>query len=196
MEPSDSAQAQRQRVERSVVKVCDQLGTFVEWWGFRAIDGRVWALLTIRKEPMSQAEIARTLDVSRSLVHAAIRELEDYGLVRRDGHGRMAPWVANIDVWPVITSVLRTREWMMLEEIRVTIDAALDEADHLETKTGEQPWSTRRLHLLRALTELAQQFLRVILAFRDRGPHTNLRDSFRSAGAIISNLRHAFGSER
>lgn len=187
---------QTQRLNRRVGQVCDQLGTFIEWWGFRAIDGRVWALLAIHGSAMSQADIARSLDVSRSLVHSAVTELEQYGLLQRVGEGRFAPWSASVDVWPVITQILRSREWMMLEEIRVTIDTAIEEAELEKRRSGNEPWSIKRLYMLRALTEMAQQFLRVILAFRDNDERTGLRDTFRNAGKIITHIRQAMATER
>lgn len=185
-----------QRLNRRVVQVCNQLGTFIEWWGFRAIDGRVWALLAIHGAEMSQAEIARSLDVSRSLVHGAVTELEEYGLIQRAGEGRFAPWSASVDIWPVITHILRSREWMMLEEIRVSIDAAIEEAELEKRRSRKEPWSIKRLYMLRALTEMAQQFLRVILAFRDNDERTGLRDTFRNAGKIITHIRQAMATER
>lgn len=183
------------RLDRRIVEVCNRLGSFIEWWGFRGIDGRVWALLAIRATPMSQADIARNLDVSRSLVHAAINELEEYGLAERTGDDRFAPWKANVDVWPVITQVLRVREWMMLEEIRVAIDAAIAEAEEVRRKSGEEPWSIKRLYLLRALTEMAQEFLRVILSIRDAEQRAGWRDTFRRASQIVTDLRQVLTSD-
>src|SRR4051812_41709734 len=48
-------------------QVCDAVGAFIEYWGFKAIHGRIWALLALRNGPLAQAEIAKTLGVSRAL---------------------------------------------------------------------------------------------------------------------------------
>ncbi len=63
------------RMTHRVLQVCDTVGSFIAWWGFKAIHGRVWTLLALRGAPMSQAEIGRTLSVSRALVSGAVHEL-------------------------------------------------------------------------------------------------------------------------
>ena len=72
----------RDRMTLRILGVCDAVGAFIEGWGFRAIHGRVWALLALSRAPMPQTVIAETLGVSRSLVSLAISELMEYGLVR------------------------------------------------------------------------------------------------------------------
>jgi len=78
------------RMQRRVVRVCEATGEFIAWWGFKSIHGRIWALLALSRDPVSQAELSRTLGVSRALVSGAIAELLEYGLVRpRSGD----PWL-------------------------------------------------------------------------------------------------------
>ena len=86
------------RMTHRVLQVCDTVGTFIAWWGFKAIHGRVWTLLALRGAPMSQAEIGRTLSVSRALISGAMQELTAYGLVRAVGEGRTAPYEAVMDL--------------------------------------------------------------------------------------------------
>ena len=59
--------AHQERLEKRVLHVADRAGAFIEWWGFKAIHGRVWTLLALRKSPMPQSMIAQTLGVSRAL---------------------------------------------------------------------------------------------------------------------------------
>jgi len=151
---------------RRVVQVCDAVGTFIEWWGFKAIHGRAWTLLALRGAPMSQAKIARTLGVSRALVSPAMSELLRLGLVRRAGSRRNAPYAAVMDVWPVIADVLRSREWMMIESARLALEGAIEEAE-LRAEQGEPTgWDLGRMRLLLGLTETAQAFLRILVALR------------------------------
>jgi DNA-binding transcriptional regulator GbsR (MarR family) len=154
------------RMTARVLQVCDTVGSFIAWWGFKAIHGRVWTLLALRGSPMSQAEISRTLSVSRALVSGAVGELMAYGLVRSVGVGRTAPCEAVMDVWPVISDVLREREWMMLESARVSLEAAVEEAELVQDTGAEMAWSLERMRVLLGLTEMAQTFLKILIKLR------------------------------
>lgn len=179
----------RDALTRRVLQVCDQTGAFIEWWGFKSIQGRVWTLLALRGEPMTQIEVAELLGVSRSLVHGAMTDLEGYGLVDRLGDERRAPWVANVDVWPTITEILREREWMLIESVRLSLEAAIEEADLVYRQTGEQPWRIDRLRLLLSLTEMAQNFMRLVLSLRVANELRGVRELIRMATTIVQGLR-------
>lgn len=149
-----------------VLAVCDAIGSFIEGWGFRAIHGRVWALLALRRAPMAQTDIADMLGVSRSLIHLAISELTQYGLVRATSDARNAPYEASLDVWPTITDVIRQREWMLIERARVTLESALSEAQYAEEHGIESAYDRGRIELLLGMTELAKATLEVLLSVR------------------------------
>jgi DNA-binding transcriptional regulator GbsR (MarR family) len=158
--------AENDALTRRVLKVCDGVGQFIEYWGFKAIHGRIWTLLALHAEPMSQSDIARTLHVSRSLVSTAVAELVEYGVLRAVGEHRNAPYKAVLDVWPTITDVLRAREWMLLESTRQSLEAAREEAEDAEAR-GEQPrFDPSRIRLLLGMTELAQTMLRMLISLR------------------------------
>ncbi|MBK8013331.1 MAG: MarR family transcriptional regulator [Deltaproteobacteria bacterium] len=164
-EPSSSG-PNLDRINECVREVCGAVGDFIEAWGFKSIHGRVWALMAIRSVPLSQTEIADFLGVSRSLVHLAVTELEAHGLVRPTGAHRHAPYEARLDVWPTITHVLRSREWMLMERARLAIEAALAEVDWRSSAGLETPFDVQRLRLLLSMTEFAQASLRAILSVR------------------------------
>lgn len=154
------------RLEERALAACDAVGAFIETWGFRAIHGRVWTLLALRSEPMAQTEIADTLGVSRSLVSLAMRELGHYGLVHALSDHRNAPYEARLDVWPTITDVVRGREWMLIERARLSLEAAVDEAEHAKAEGRTTPYDLERLRLLLRMSEFAQVVLRTVLAVR------------------------------
>ena len=147
-----------------VLAAADAVGRFIEWWGFKAITGRVWVLLCVSEQALSQHEIATLLGVSRSLISGTIAELVDYRLVRPVGQQRGAPYVANLDVWATISDVLRAREWMILETVRQALDAAVQEAKRHDASHGPLPYSLKRLKLLLRMTELAQMLLRMLIS--------------------------------
>lgn len=145
----------------SAVRACDAVGAFIESWGFRSIHGRVWTLLALTNAPLSQAEMAELLGVSRSLVHLAVSELGGFGLVRTVSDRRNTPYVAVLDVWPVIIEVLRTREWMLIERARLALEAL-----RIEVRGNPAAYNPDRIELLLAMCDLAQATLRALLTVR------------------------------
>lgn len=154
------------RLTARVLTACDAVGDFIESWGFRSIHGRVWTLMALRNAPMSQSEMAEVLGVSRSLVHLAVNELSHYGLVRPTGEHRNAPWEASLDVWPTITDVIRSREWMLIERARVALESALEEAERAADDGLPVGYDVDRLRLILRMTEFAQVVLRAVISVR------------------------------
>jgi DNA-binding transcriptional regulator GbsR (MarR family) len=169
--------------------VCDAVGQFIEWWGFKAIHGRIWVLLALRGEPLPQSEIAELLGVSRSLVSTAIGELVDYRLVRAATDHRNAPYEATMDVWSTITDVLRAREWMIVERVRMALEAAVSEAES-RCRCGEAiGYDLQRLRLLLRMTELAQMLLRMLIALGTAQVPRGLTAWLTRAVALTGDLR-------
>jgi len=178
------------RLTTRVVAVCDAVGEFIESWGFRSIHGRVWTLLALSSRPLAQAEVAERLGVSRSLVSLAITELEGFELVRPTGPERQAPWEATLDVWPIITDVLRSREWMLMERARLALEAADNEAEFRE-RTGEPkpPYDRARIRWLLLMTEFAQTTLRAIMNVRMPRSVDGLSTWLRRASRAVERLQ-------
>lgn len=167
---------------RRALKVCETVGDFIEYWGFKHVHGRVWALLALRKDPISQAEIGRTLGISRSLVSETMSELSGYGLVRPVSEKRNAPYEAVFDVWPTIADVLRSREWMLLERARSALEAAVVEAELRTARGDELPWDLDTMRILLKMTELFQTLLKFFIAMR-------MPDSFKGLPTALARTR-------
>lgn len=65
---------------------------FIEWLGLRAhmhgeprISGQIWAVLVLASQPLSAADIAKILDVSKASVSTNTRFLEEKQLIQRVG---------------------------------------------------------------------------------------------------------------
>lgn len=171
-------------------QLCDAIGAFVAYWGFKAIHGRVWALMAVHRAPLSQTAIASHLGVSRALVSATISELHGFGLVRPVAEGRTAPYEAVMDVWPTITDVLRSREWILLEQARLAIEAVVDELESRQA-AGEPIYSLERLRFLGAMTDAAQTLLKTLIALRTPRAAPALRQWSARAGELIRRLQAA-----
>lgn len=176
--------AASERLERRVLHVCNAAGTLVEYWGFKSIMGRVWTLLALHPGPLPQIEIAERLSVSRSLVSGTITELSRYGLVRAVNEHRNAPYEAVLDVWPAVTDVLRTREWMFLETAKLALEGAIEEA-----QDGAGPYSLERMRLLLGMVSAVQRLLGLVISVRRPNALANVRDWVSNMTKLIESLR-------
>lgn len=156
--------ASTDRLALRVRQVCEAVGNFIEYWGFKAIHGRIWTLLALSTEPLTQVEVSDFLEVSRSLVSGAMAELVQHGLVQPVDERRNAPYRAVLDIWPTVTDVLREREWMLVEAARVALEGAV-EAALLSTERPPR-FALDRMRFLLRMTELAQAFLRMLMGLR------------------------------
>jgi DNA-binding transcriptional regulator GbsR (MarR family) len=190
MSQPPSRDPRSERLDHRVQQVCSAAGTLIEYWGFKSILGRVWTFLALRAVPLPQTEIADSLGVSKSLVSGAITELAGLGLVRPVGDGRNAPWEAVMDVWPVITDVLRTREWLLLESTRLALEQAIEETH----AAGPAPtYDARRMALIRDMVGAVQRLLGIVISIRMPGSATGVQEWIATATALIESLR-AFGN--
>lgn len=150
-------------LDARVLDVADAIGEFIEYWGFRAIHGRVWALLALHRHPQTQTEVAAQLGVSKSFVSAAVSELAAYGLVEVDESARAARVRANIDVWPAVTEILRQRELRLIESARDALEAALAAAGPMDDGS---PYDLERLEFLRRFAVFARAVVRTLIRSR------------------------------
>ena len=172
-------------LQRRVLDACDAAGSFIEYWGFKAVHGRVWTLIAISKSPLSQVDVADRLGISRSLVSQAIAELEGFGLVRPIAENRKAPYVAVLDVWPTIADVLRKREWRMIERSRQALEAAAEEVE----LNPDGPYDLERLRLLLNMSDIALTLVGVLIGLRVPSSLERVSDWVTRAKSIVSALR-------
>jgi DNA-binding transcriptional regulator GbsR (MarR family) len=182
--PEPAPRDRSDRLDHRVQQVCTASGTLIEYWGFKSVLGRVWTYLALRGQPVAQTEVAEALGVSKSLVSSAITELLGYGVVRAAGDGRNAPYEAVMDVWPVITDILRQREWMLLESTRMALDQALEEA-HAGGAAGYDP---ARMALLKAMIESIQRLLGILIALRMPDTAQGVQSWLETATGLIEML--------
>ena len=108
-----------EKLAPEVLQLAHAVGQFVEYWGFKAIHGKVWTLLYLSKDPLSAVELSRKLQVSKALMSFSIAELLEYEVIKPVGKGikRTLFFRANPQITSVILNVLRRRERPMMSEI-------------------------------------------------------------------------------
>lgn len=94
------------------------VGEFIEHWGFKNVQGKIWALLYLHAEPLSSIELSKKLKVSKALVSLALPELIEYGVIqeRARGSGRTVYYEPNPDLASAIRTVLKKRELQLIKK--------------------------------------------------------------------------------
>ena len=94
-------------------------GTFIEYWGFKAIEGKIWCLLFLSNHPLGSADLIQRLQVSKALISTSLKELQAYDVVREVARvgKRTLLYEANPNLVDVIFNVLRHRERRLMNRI-------------------------------------------------------------------------------
>ncbi len=105
-----------------------QIGEFLEFWGFKKIHGRIWTHLYLSSVPLDTSELIRRLRISKALMSISLKELLKYDVIREAEKGPYGSvlYAANPEPLSVIFTVLRTRELEMLRRIRASFKAVND----------------------------------------------------------------------
>jgi DNA-binding transcriptional regulator GbsR (MarR family) len=106
-------------MENKLEDVIDNIGSFIEYWGFRKIHGRIWAMIYISNTPLSTPEIVEKLAVSKALVSGAVNELLKHGLIEKVGQVKFGGITYRVTSSPaeVVRDVVRNRELVLFNKI-------------------------------------------------------------------------------
>ncbi|MFL5354890.1 GbsR/MarR family transcriptional regulator [Archangium sp.] len=155
----------------------DAVGNVIEFWGFKRNQGRVWALLYLRGEPLTAGELERELELSKGGVSMLLRDLERWGVVRRVRSPQDSAWryAAETDLIRMVSHVIEEREAGFIERIR----ADLSEARRLAEQAGNVP--SEHLARLEKMATLAEHVERALRLF--------IKTARLDVGAILGALR-------
>ena len=160
----------------------DAVGHVIEFWGFKRNQGRVWALLYLRGEPLTAAELERELVLSKGGVSMLLRDLERWGVVRRVRSPQDSAWrySAETDLIRMVSHVVEDREAAFISRIR----ADLSEARRLAQAQPGLPAS--RLARLEKMATLAEHVERALRLF--------IQTARLDVGGILGTLREEVSS--
>jgi DNA-binding transcriptional regulator GbsR (MarR family) len=139
----------------------DAVGNVIEFWGFKRNQGRVWALLYLRGEPLSAPEIEQQLALSKGGVSMLIRDLERWEVIHRVRLTGASAWRyrAETDLVRMASRVIEEREAQFISRIR----ADLGEAKKMAEAATDVP--REQLHRLTKMIQLADQTDKAIRLF-------------------------------
>jgi HTH-type transcriptional regulator, glycine betaine synthesis regulator len=151
------------------------VGTVIEFWGFKANHGRVWAVLYLRDKALSAAELQATLGLSKGAVSMVTRELEQWGVVRRVRPPHSDSWhfEAETDLLKMVGRVISEREARFVERI----EQDLEQAERLAARAGADRAVLLRLGRMRSLAHRAHQAVTAFI--------TTARLDFRGVGELL-----------
>jgi hypothetical protein len=110
----------RQTQEQQLNRLAEQIGGFIEYWGFKKIHGQIWTHLYLSPTPLSAQDLIARLKVSKALISLSMKDLLEHQLViqTEDSLERKNKfYYANPDVFGVIRGVLESRETLMLQRV-------------------------------------------------------------------------------
>jgi DNA-binding transcriptional regulator GbsR (MarR family) len=143
--------------------VVDAVGNVIELWGFKANEGRIWALLYLRARPFTAAEIQQALGLSKGAVSMVTREAEQWGVLHRVREGAKAwRFAAETDFLSMIGRVVESREARFIARVKADLSQA--EALARRSATREQIDRIVRMRRLAVLVDRAiAMFLKTAL---------------------------------
>ncbi len=116
-------------------------GSLATSWGINRTMAMVHALLLVSEAPLSTDEIMEALVISRGNANMNVRELMDWGIVKKElkmGE-RKEYFVADKDIWNVFKQIVKERRKReleplvsSLEELRQIDDKSADSKDFLK----------------------------------------------------------------
>jgi DNA-binding transcriptional regulator GbsR (MarR family) len=107
-------------LHRAQDELAEVFGNIAAFWGFTRTQGRVFGLLFLSPVALGHAEIRERTGASAGSISMTLASLQHWGVVRRDDR----KFVAETDLWKMITGVLRRRE-------RAQVDDAIDRVSRI-----------------------------------------------------------------
>lgn len=104
--------------KNELCKAAESIGKFIEYWGFKSIHGRIWALIYLSKNPISTPEIVEALKISKASASIGINDLIEHSLITASGKVKNGgvTYVSNENAGEIVRSVLRERELKMVTD--------------------------------------------------------------------------------
>ena len=170
-------------------EVADAVGALMEFWGFKRVMGRIWALLFLRGEPLVAAELCEQLAISTGAASMALAELEHWAVVRRSRKpgDRREYFEAESDIWRMISRVLRERELLQIERALETFDRAREQLPR-SGAPGEQARLAQVAERIGRLSDLARLGRTLVAAIVQQG-RVDLSPLMRFATAATARVR-------
>jgi DNA-binding transcriptional regulator GbsR (MarR family) len=168
--PTPSEPGMREQERDLLHEVADAVGALMEFWGFKRVMGRVWALLYLRGDALSASELCDQLSISSGAASMALAELEHWAVVRRirKPGDRREYFEAETDIWKMISRVMRERELVQIERALEVFERVREKLRTLPAP-GERPRLDDIADRLGKLLDLARVGRGLLVALVQQG---------------------------
>jgi DNA-binding transcriptional regulator GbsR (MarR family) len=146
-----------------VQELANQIGAFIQYWGFKSVHGRLWAHLFLSSEPLDASALIKRLGVSKALISMSLKDLLKYKVVRVTGKSTDGTvlYDTSTDLTAVILNVLKMRERKLIDRVSA---ACSDVKGLTEAQTTQWKLSQERIAAMAQLIETGRETLEGFLA--------------------------------
>jgi DNA-binding transcriptional regulator GbsR (MarR family) len=137
-------------IDATELRVAEVIGGLMEFWGFKAIMGRLWTILYLAPEPLSAAELGERLAASSGAISMALSDLQNWGVVKKAWKPgeRRDYYEPETSIWKMVTRVFRERELAHVRNANAAFDAARKQLARL--RSGASADDKKRLKFIDA----------------------------------------------
>jgi DNA-binding transcriptional regulator GbsR (MarR family) len=158
-------------IQAAEFRVAEVIGQLMEFWGFKAVMGRIWAVLYLAPEPLSAAELGERLALSAGAVSMAVGDLQKWGVVKktwRPGE-RRDYYEPETSIWKMVSRVFRERELTYVREAISAFESALKQIAAVRPRASADQkkrlkFIENRLDSLLTVARVGEGLLNMLLA--------------------------------
>ncbi len=156
----------QQALDRAIGLAAGSIGELMHFWGFKPSMGKIWCVLYLSQQPLDAQEITARTGLSAGSVSMTLNDLQLWRVIKRSAEpgGRRKQYVAETDIWQMVTHVFRERELKKVRESIAHLTRALDLAEH-QARSSQPETMLRsrfvatRLRLLLELSRTGERML-------------------------------------
>jgi HTH-type transcriptional regulator, glycine betaine synthesis regulator len=158
-------------IEAAELRVAEVIGQLMEFWGFKAVMGRIWGILYLMPEPLSAAELSERLAISSGAVSMALSDLQKWGVVKktwRPGE-RRDYYEPETSIWKMVSRVFRERELGYVREAISAFENAIKQIAAVRPRASPEQkkrlkFIEGRLDSLLTVARVGEGLLNMLLA--------------------------------
>lgn len=143
-------------------EVANVFGNIAAFWGFTRTQGRIFGLLFLSPDPLDHSTIRDRLGISAGSTSMTLSSLMDWGVVHR--RGRL--YMAETDMWKLITDVMRRRERAQVNDAITRVGQAIELLAGAPLASLRVRFALERVEHLLAFFKLGRSFLDAFVARR------------------------------
>lgn len=153
------------KLPKELDELCIKVGTFIEYWGFKEIEGRIWCHLLLSDRALCPQDLIERTGVSKGLISISLARLLEYDVIRLEyTEGRRTQYFqVNENVMEVIRGVLISRERELLKSILESVQALKK-----LPQNKVEGLNTNRINFLLGFVKAANQYLKILIFGGDK----------------------------